>query len=456
MDGGRAGLQLDPVGAALFDDLRHLHVQLLRRGHDDAVARGPDLLQSVGDLVVLLFHVGQGRQKRQKLPVVFDLKARALPQNLIEQSLVKFQLTDHGAGAQVDGMDTVAADLLQLRHLGNGHLRLGQTGDALGVAPQGRVEGGLERMLQLQSPYPSRQKHLHLAHGEGAKKLTQKLLQLRLAHGLTVGGNGAHAVGVGDVLPQGLGLRRFGPGGIHQNYKGLPRGLHIPDGPLLGADVVRTGNVRDGAVGGDHHAHGAVILHDLPGAQLGSLRHGDRFVLPRRRDHPRLVVFHGTDGSVYHIAHRVDEPHGQGRRAVRGDLDRVLRDKFRLCGHDGLAGAALRQLILGPFPLVQVADVRNDQLLHKPLDESGFSRPHRPDYPDIDVAARASGNVGVEITHNDSLPQSLVVHPMHPWGRLCGQNVMAADGIRTENRSSRSARRGSRRRCRRPGQARRW
>ena len=142
-------------------------------------------------------------------------------------------------------------------------------------------------------------------------------------------------------------------------------------------------------------------LHDLARAQLGRLGHGQLLVRPRRGDHARHAVLRCADRAVDHVADRVDQANRKRRRAVRRDLDGLLGDEFRLGGHDRLARAALRQLVAGALALIKILDVRDDQLLHQALDKGRFARSHRPDHPDVNIAARPAGNVGVDVAHID-------------------------------------------------------
>ena len=55
----------------------------------------------------------------------------------------------------------------------------------------------------------------------------------------------------------------MGIGGVEQKDKGLAQFLQLAYYPFLCLNVIRTGNVGDGAVGGDHHTDGGVVRDDL-------------------------------------------------------------------------------------------------------------------------------------------------------------------------------------------------
>ena len=86
-------------------------------------------------------------------------------------------------------------------------------------------------------------------------------------------------------------------------------------------------------------------------------------VRPGGRDHAGLAVLRRPGGVGDEIAHAVDHADGKLRRAVGADSDGLLGDKFRLSGHNRLAGAALGQLILGPLASIGVVDIGQNQLL---------------------------------------------------------------------------------------------
>ena len=150
-----------------------------------------------------------------------------------------------------------------------------------------------------------------------------------------------------------------------------------------------------------------MTLHHLFRPQLRRLGHGHLGVRPRGGDHPGLSVLLRPHSPGHHVAHGVDHPHPESGFAVGADFHRLLRDEFGLRGHNGLAGAALGQLIPGSFPAVGVGDLGNHQLLHQMLDEGGFPGAHRPHHPHIDIAAGSGGDVLINSLHSQ---------PPHPAG----------------------------------------
>ena len=204
------------------------------------------------------------------------------------------------------------------------------------------------------------------------------------------------AVCSGKLRAQGLRRGRAGALRIDENDEGLARLLHVGDGAGLGLAVVLARDIGDGPVCRDDDAEGAVVLHDLFGAELRRLRHGQLLRGPGRGDHAGLAVLGVADRAGDHVAHGVDQAHAQRRLAVGADARGLVRNEFRLRGHDGPAGAGLRQLVGGAFALIDVFDVRQHELLHEALDECGFSRPHRADDADIDRAVHAPGDLLID------------------------------------------------------------
>ena len=83
--------------------------------------------------------------------------------------------------------------------------------------------------------------------------------------------------------------------------------------------------------------------------------------------------------------------------AVERNGHRLVRDEQGLGRHDGAAGAALRQLVLGALPVVAVFDAGQDQQVHEPFDKRRLARANRADDPDVNAAARSCGDVVKEV-----------------------------------------------------------
>ena len=130
------------------------------------------------------------------------------------------------------------------------------------------------------------------------------------------------------------------------------------------------------------------------------------FILePRRLDHTRLFVLDIADGAWHDIADTVDHPDLEGRVSADVHLNRVLRDEFRLRGHNGPARGGLRQLVDSAVTPAVVCDIRNDKRIHKPLDKRRFSGTDGAYHSYIDVAVCSAGNVLINISlfHSDFL-----------------------------------------------------
>ena len=278
--------------------------------------------------------------------------------------------------------------------------RLAQALDLPGQLQQLTIEGRLHRVLRLQGIHPPGEIDPELDHREGIQQRPQKLPNALGIQALAVRRHHGAVFLVHEPLFQGHGSLPPGLPAIDHHQEGLARGLHITDGPMLRLYIILPGDVRNGAVGGDHQAQGGMALHDLFGAQLRRLGHGDLLVIPGGGDHPGLALLLRPHGPGDHVAHGVDHADAQAGHIVRGDLHRLLRHKLRLGGHNGLSGAALGKLISRPLRPEGVLEPGDHQCLHDPLDQGGFSRPHRPHHADIDVPAGPGGDLCVNTFHS--------------------------------------------------------
>ena len=396
MDAGGAGLQPNAVTAALLHDLRLLQLQLVDSRHHNAIAGLPHIPEGGCHLVVLRFHRRQLGKQAHQVPVIGHLKAGLLRQRLVEQLPGQGQTGCGHAGAQIDGGDLRLADVFALSQGGDDALHLPDMAELCSVLADGVVQSRFDGVTGRQSVHPRRQEQVQLLHWE--------LVEHRLQYGghrvlVQLQAIDSHAVDLvpgGDVLGDGLGPVAPGVGGVQQNDEGLSQLLQLPDHPLLRLQVVLPGDVGDGAVGGDDDADGGVLSDDLPGADLRRLGHGDLVVVPGGSDHPGGVVLHLADGSLHHVAHAVDKPHGAVSPVRQLDLGGLLRDELGLGGHDGPAGAALGQLIPGPLLPVHVIDVGDHLGLHEPFDERGLPGAHGAHHTDINIPSGAGGDILID------------------------------------------------------------
>ena len=244
-------------------------------------------------------------------------------------------------------------------------------------------------------------------HREGIEQGLQQIPDALGIHGLTVENHAVNAIAFVQALFQLPGCRRTGLPAVDHHQKGLSGGLHILNGPALGGHIVLSGNVRDGSVGGHHQAQGGVAGHDLFGAQLRGLRHGDLHVIPGGGHHPGLPVLLRANRPGNHIANGIDHADPELGNPVGADFHGLLRHELGFRGHNGLAGAALGQLIPCPLRPEGIPHCRNHQFLHDPFDQCGFPGPNRPHHTDIDIPAGSGGNIRVNTFHSQ---------PPHPAG----------------------------------------
>ena len=154
-----------------------------------------------------------------------------------------------------------------------------------------------------------------------------------------------------------------------------------------------------------------MLGNDLIGALFRGLRERDLMVEPRRRHKAFFPVLKLSGRAVHHVAHAVNKADGELSVFVHAYGDGVLRNELWLGCHDGLSGAALRQLILCALAHVGVVYLRDDQLFHKSLYKCGFAGPDRPNYAEHESPVRPCRNIAVNISvsHNKSLRSHVLV-----------------------------------------------
>ena len=258
------------------------------------------------------------------------------------------------------------------------------------------VEAGLDGVFRGQGVHPGGQEEVQLLHGKLIEDGLEDVRHVLLPQVQAVYRDAVYLITGGDVPGNGLRPVAFGVHRVQQDDEGLPHLLELPDYPFLRLQVVLPWNVGNCAVGGDDDSDGGVLRDHLPGADFRRLGHGYLMVVPGGGDHPGSVVLKLADGPPDHVAHTVDEPHGEGRAIRQLHLGRLLWDKLGLRRHDGPAGAALGQFIPGPLLAVHVFNVGNDLGFHEALNEGGLSGPYRAHHADVDIPRRAGGDILID------------------------------------------------------------
>ncbi len=133
------------------------------------------------------------------------------------------------------------------------------------------------------------------------------------------------------------------------------------------------------------------------GTDFRGLGERDFIVKPRGFHHPLRPFLHMPGCPVHHKTHAVNEPDADFQILVQPDFGSLLGDKFRLRRHNGLALCRLGQLVGRPFPGVGILHFWQHHHVHKPLDERGFTGPHRPHHPNIDIPIRPCTDIFVNI-----------------------------------------------------------
>ena len=401
MDGGRAGLQTYPIGAAPLENFRLFQLHFLRCGHHHPIAGGLDGGESRGNFIVLPPDFRQLGQQVYQCSIILDGDACPAAENLIKQCLWQNDGAADHAAAEIHAAQTVVLNQIQSCQGSQCLLGLPQVADFSRSLEEALVQRCFHRVFRFQSIQPPGQEHPQLRHGEGGQHRLEKSGDAGFVQALTIGN-----IWPESVLLCNIPLHRFcqfAPRlpAVHHHQKGLARGLHVQNGSTLCRNITGAGNVRNAAVGGEHQADGAVLLHHLFGAQLCRLGHGNFPVIPGGCHHAGNAVFFRPHRTVYHVAHAVNHPHPQAGCTVRGDFHRLLRHKLRLGGHNGFAGTALGQLIPGALPAIWLLNGGNHQFLHDSLDQGGFSGSHRPNYTNIDIAAGSCGNFRIDFLHQE-------------------------------------------------------
>lgn len=126
------------------------------------------------------------------------------------------------------------------------------------------------------------------------------------------------------------------------------------------------------------------------------LCHGDGMIVPRRCDHPGLIILRLAQGPPDHVAHTVNKPDRKGRAPLQLDLGRLLRHELRFRRHHRAGRSRSGAALSARSRPVHLVNIGNDLCLHEPLDKGGFPCPHRPYHTDIDVARGAGGNILID------------------------------------------------------------
>ena len=391
MDGRRAGPQANSVAPALAHDLRLFQMQLVQRGHHDAVAGGLHLLDGAADLLVLPLGPGKADDAGHQACLVADLQPRGLPQHPVEDVRLQFQLQNHLAGGQLHAAHPGALEVFALQRGSLGHVL--HLADRSGILLRRRVHRALQPVIRLQHGDPPR-------HCKG-DFLYIKLIEHALQDTVDGGAVQVHAVhrqhGVAvfflHLLRQLAGGRAVRVQAVEQDDEGLVDLGQLGNDPGLGVPVLFPGNVADGAVGGDDQADGGVVPDDLAGAGLGGHVEGDLLLEPGALDHAGLLVLLVAHGSLHHVTHAVDEAGVEAAAALQFHRHRRFGDEFGLGGHNGAPCCRLGQFVPGAGLDRGHREPREDEFFHEFLHKGALAGAHRAHHADVDVAAGAGGNV---------------------------------------------------------------
>ena len=159
-----------------------------------------------------------------------------------------------------------------------------------------------------------------------------------------------------------------------------------------------------------------MIAHHLARPLFRRPFKGYRGVAPRRFDKARFPVlfkarcpFHGEPDAVH-------EPH-VCNGFPEGDGKSFFGHEFRLRRHHRLPGSRLRQFVAHALLFGSVR-LGQDEFFHEPLDERRFARPHGTDDSDVDLSARARGNILINAEIFHTTLRCFLVYPMAEETRI--------------------------------------
>ena len=185
--------------------------------------------------------------------------------------------------------------------------------------------------------------------------------------------------------------------GIKQDHERFPQLFQFFHCPFFRRLIVCRRDISETAVAGDDDPDGGVIMDHFMSPDLCRLCKRDLFLKPGRLHFPFHLVLQMPCRAVHHIAHAVDQADLHRDLSSHLDLNRFLRNKFGLRGHDRLAARRLGQFVCGALPFVYVFHIRKYQKIHESFDERGFSGPHRADHSYVDLTPCTLFNILIQV-----------------------------------------------------------
>ena len=105
-------------------------------------------------------------------------------------------------------------------------------------------------------------------------------------------------------------------GAVEQNQIGLANVIQLRDDAPFRLHIILPGQLRHRAVGGDDDAHRGMFPDDPPGAGLGGLLKGHRFVKPGAFHQPGRTVLLAAQRPADQIPHTVHQPGAEAAAAL--------------------------------------------------------------------------------------------------------------------------------------------
>ena len=156
---------------------------------------------------------------------------------------------------------------------------------------------------------------------------------------------------------------------VEHNCKRFARGFEFGNHAFLGGNVFRSGNVREGPVGGYGKRYRAVLADNFVGAYFR--RFGERHILvrPRRGHHSFLAALFAAERARHEVSHAVYQTHIHGKVVRKRDPRRLRGHELGLSGHNGFAVGGLRNFVHGACSGVLALYTADDEFFHKLFDD---------------------------------------------------------------------------------------
>ena len=203
-----------------------------------------------------------------------------------------------------------------------------------------------------------------------------------------------YAIGSGQLLGVGIGLCLFLLPLVWKDFA-LPELIFAPSGIWRRGTRRFPGNLTETSVRCNHKPDSRMIPDYFLSADMRCLCKRNRILIPRRLNHPVLIILHMSRRPIHHKANTVDQSYLHLDIIGNMNRNRFFRNKLRFRRHNRPPCRTLRKFIPGLFPFMNIINSRQHHQIHKTFDKSGFSCTYRPYNANIDLAARSHLNISI-------------------------------------------------------------